>query len=138
VQIGDQPERVIAVPGGINLALREPLVNLTLNEGEGTRTRNEVTGKMLSLRGALQWTKGRSGSGLQPASSASVDAGGIELYRKSFTLSAWVNIDALGNSDELGFFGGRAPMGADQDNTGTVLDAGIRNKKLFLGFQEET
>jgi beta-glucosidase len=134
VQIGDQPERVIAVPGGINLALREPLVNLTFNEGEGTRTRNEVTGKMLSLRGAPQWTKGRSGSGLQPASSASVDAGGIQLYRKSFTLSAWVHIDALGNSDELGLFGGRAPMGADQDNTGTVLDAGIRNKKLFLGF----
>jgi hypothetical protein len=25
-------------------------------------------------------------------------------------------------------------MGADQDNTGTILDAGIRNKKLFLGF----
>jgi len=134
VQIGDQPERVIAVPGGINLALRDPLVNLTFNEGEGASTRNEVTGEMLSFRGAPQWTKGRSGSGLQPASSASVDAGGIQLYRKSFTLSAWVHIDALGNNDELGLFGGQAPMGADQDNTGTVLDAGIRNKKLFLGF----
>ena len=36
--------------------------------------------------------------------------------------------------DELGLFGGQAPMGADQDTTGTILDAGIRNKKLFLGF----
>jgi hypothetical protein len=40
----------------------------------------------------------------------------------------------LGDNDELGLFGGQAPMGADQDNKGTILDAGIRNKKMFLGF----
>jgi hypothetical protein len=68
------------------------------------------------------------------SSSASIDAGGLQLYRRSFTLSAWIRIDALGDKDELGLFGGQAPMGADQDNTGTILDAGIRNKKLFLGF----
>jgi beta-glucosidase len=134
VQIGDQPERVVVIPGGINLALRKPLVDLKLNEGRGTGTRNENSGKMLSFRGTPQWVSGRSGEGLQTSSSASIDAGGIQLYRKSFTLSAWIRIDALSNKDELGLFGGQAPMGADQDNTGTILDAGIRNQKLFLGF----
>jgi len=134
VQVGDQPERVVVIPGGINLALRNPLVDLKLNEGRGTGTRNEDTGKLLSFRGTPQWVPGRSGGGLQTSSSTSVDAGAIQLYRRSFTLSAWIRIDALGDKDELGLFGGQAPMGADQDNTGTVLDAGIRNKKLFLGF----
>ncbi|MDT7810986.1 MAG: beta-glucosidase, partial [Acidobacteriaceae bacterium] len=134
VQIGDQPERVVVIPGGINLALRKPLVDLKLNEGRGTGTRNENSGKMLSFRGTPQWVSGRSGEGLQTSSSANIDAGGIQLYRKSFTLSAWIRIDALSNKDELGLFGGQAPMGADQDNTGTILDAGIRNQKLFLGF----
>jgi hypothetical protein len=134
VQIGDQQERVVMVSGGIKLALRNPLVDLKLNEGRGTGTRNEVTGKMLSFRGTPQWSSGRSGAALQTSSSDSIDAGGLQLYRKSFTLSAWIRIDALGDNDELGLFGGHAPMGADQDNTGTILDAGIRNKKLFLGF----
>jgi beta-glucosidase len=134
VQIGDVPERVIVIPGGINLALRNPLVDLMLNEGSGMGTRNEDTGKIFSFRGTPQWVSGRSGEGLQMSSSASIDAGGLQLYRRSFTLSAWIRIDALGDKDELGLFGGQAPMGADQDNTGTILDAGIRNKKLFLGF----
>ena len=134
VQLGDEPERLIVVPGGVNLALRNPLVDLRLSEGQGTGTRNEETGKLLSFRETPQWVAGRSGGGLQTSHSASVDAGAIQLYRKSFTLSAWIRIDALGDKDELGLFGGQAPMGADQDNTGTILDAGIRNKKLFLGF----
>jgi len=134
VQVGDEPERVVMIPGGVNLILRNPLVDLKLDEGKGTSTRNESTGKMLSFRGAPQWVGGRSGEGLQTASSASIDAGGIQLYRKSFTLSAWIRIDALGDKDELALFGGQAPMGADQDATGTILDAGIRNRKLFLGF----
>jgi beta-glucosidase len=135
VQVGEQPERVVVIPGGVNLALRNPLVNLKLDEGRGTGTRNKDTGKPLSFRGTPQWVSGRSGGGLQTSSSASVDAGAIQLYRRSFTLSAWIRIDALGDKDELGLFGGQAPMGADQDNTGTILDAGIRNKKLFLGFR---
>jgi hypothetical protein len=134
VQIGEQPERVVMIPGGVNLVLRNPLVDLKLNEGKGTSTRNEITGAMLSFRGVPQWVSGRSGEGLQTASSASIDAGGIQLYRKSFTLSAWIRIDDFGAKGELGLFGGQAPMGADQDTTGTILDAGIRNKKLFLGF----
>jgi hypothetical protein len=134
VQVGDLTERVVVIPGGINLALRNPLVNLKLDEGRGTSTRNEDTGKLLSFRGAPQWVPGRSSGGLQPSSTANVDAGAIQLYRRSFTLSSWIRIDALGDKDELGLFGGQAPMGADQDNTGTILDAGIRNKKLFLGF----
>jgi beta-glucosidase len=135
VQVGEQPERVVVIPGGVNLALRSPLVTLKLDEGRGTGTRNEDTGKLLFFRGTPQWVPGRSGEGLRTSSSASVDAGAIQLYRRSFTLSAWIRIDALGDKDELGLFGGQAPMGADQDNTGTILDAGIRNKKMFLGFR---
>ena len=59
----------------------------------------------------------------------------MQLYRKSFTLSAWVKIDKLGSGGDVALFGGRAPMGADQDNTGTVLSAGLHDGKLFLGFQ---
>src|SRR5258708_18547025 len=80
VQIGDQPERVVVIPGGINLVLRNPLVDLKLNEGRGRGTRNENSGKMLSFRGTPQWVSGRSGEGLQTSSSASIDAGGIQLY----------------------------------------------------------
>jgi beta-glucosidase len=134
VQVGDEPERVVVVPGGVSLALRNSLVNLKLNEGQGSSTRNEATGKLLAFRGTPQWVEGKSGTGLRTSTAASVDAGGIQLYRKSFTLSAWIRVDALGDKNELGLFGGQAPMGADQDNTGTILDAGIRNQKLFLGF----
>jgi beta-glucosidase len=134
VQVGDQPERQVSVPGGLNLALRSPLLDLKLDEGHGTGTRNEDTGKLFSFRGTPQWVAGRSGRGLQTSSSGSIDAGGIQLYRKSFTLSAWIRIDNLGDKGELGLFGGQAPMGADQDTTGTILDAGIRNGKLFFGF----
>jgi beta-glucosidase len=135
VQLGDMPEQLIQVPGGISLGLHDTILVLKLNEGKGTAVKNEINGAELALKGTPEWGKGREGSGLHPSSSSAIDAGSVQLYRKSFTLSAWVKIDKLGNGGELALFGGRAPMGADQDNTGTVLSAGLHDGKLFLGFQ---
>src|ERR1700733_3003179 len=95
----------------------------------------KLTARNLAVKGTPEWIKGKEGSGLRPSSSSSIDAGNVQLYRKSFTLSAWVKIDKLGGGGDLALFGGRAPMGADQDNNGTVLSAGLHDGKLFLGFQ---
>jgi beta-glucosidase len=135
VQLGNMPEQLIQVPGGISLALLNPVLDLKLDEGKGAVVKNEINGEELALKGSPEWVKGKEGSGLRPASSSSIDAGNVQLYRKSFTLSAWIKIDKLGNGGNLALFGGRAPMGADQDNTGTVLSAGLHDGKLFLGFQ---
>jgi hypothetical protein len=135
VQLGDMPEQLIQVPGGVSLALQNPVLALKLDEGKGATVKNEINGAQLALKGSPEWVKGREGPGLRPSSSSSIDAGNVQLYRKSFTLSAWVKIDKLGGDGDLALFGGRAPMGADQDNTGTVLSAGLHNGKLFLGFQ---
>ncbi len=135
VQLGDMPEQLIQVPGGISLALQSPVLALKLDEGKGAAVKNEINGAELTLKGSPEWVKGREGSGLRPSPSASIDAGNVQLYRKSFTLSAWIKVDKLGSGGDLALFGGRAPMGADQDNTGTVLSAGLHDGKLFLGFQ---
>jgi beta-glucosidase len=134
-QLGNMPEQLIDVPGGIRLALQNPVLALKLDEGKGAVVKNEINGAELALKGSPAWVKGKEGSGLRPSSSASIDAGNVQLYRKSFTLSAWCKIDTLGGGGDLALFGGRAPMGADQDNTGTVLSAGLHDGKLFLGFQ---
>jgi len=135
VQLGNMPEQLIQVPGGVSLALHNPVLELKLDEGKGAAVKNEINGAELALKGSPEWVKGKEGSGLRPSSSSSIDAGNVQLYRKSFTLSAWVKIDKLGSGGDLALFGGRAPMGADQDNTGTVLSAGLHAGKLFLGFQ---
>jgi len=135
VQLGGMPEQVIQVPGGLSLALHDPVLVLKLDEGKGAAVKNEINGADLSVKGAPEWVKGKEGAGLRPSSSSSIDAGNVQLYRKSFTLSAWVKVDKLGSGGDLALFGGRAPMGADQDNTGTVLSAGLHDGKLFLGFQ---
>jgi beta-glucosidase len=135
IQINDQPEQQLVVPGGLGLGLQNPLVYLKLDEGRGMTAKNEITGKDLNLKGTPGWTEGKSGQALQlTGTGMGIDAEHLDVYRKAFTLSAWIKIDALGKNDDLGLFGGRAPMGADQDNTGTQLHAGIQNKKLFMGF----
>jgi hypothetical protein len=97
---------------------------------------NEVTGKEMHIEGAPKWVPGKNGSALElTASHMGINAQNADLYRKAFTLSAWVRINRFANNGDLALFGGKAPMGADQDNSGTVLNAGVRNKKLFLGFQ---
>jgi len=45
-----------------------------------------------------------------------------------------VNIGQLDHGGQLGFFGGQAPMGAGQDDSGSKLHAGIRDGKLMFGF----
>ena len=136
VQIDGLPEQQIMAPGGIALALQNPLVYLKLGEGQGTSVKNEITGKDLDLKGSPARVDGRNGGkalGLTSGATA-IDAGNIDIYRKAFTLSAWVKIDQFGNGNDIGLFGGQAPMGADQDNTGTTLHAGVEGKKLFMGF----
>jgi hypothetical protein len=135
IQVNDQPEQQIVVPGGLGLGLQDPLVYLKLDEGQGTSVRNEITGKNLNLIGTPGWADGKNGKALQvSASGMGVDVGHLDLYRKAFTLSAWVNIAELGKNQDTALFGGRAPMGADQDNTGTVLQVGVKNQMLFMGF----
>jgi beta-glucosidase len=135
VQINDAEEQEVVVPAGLSLALRNPLIGLKLDKGNAQAVRNEITGAALSIHGTPHWVDGNTGKAIQPSASAYIDAGSEQLYRKSFTLSASVKIDKFGEGGDVGIFGGRAPMGADQDNTGTVLSAGIHNQKLFLGFQ---
>jgi beta-glucosidase len=136
IQINNLPEQQIMVPGGIALALQNPLVYLKFGEGQGASVKNEITGKALNLRGAPTWVDGRNdGKALSLTSGATtIEAGNIDIYRKAFTLSAWVKITQFGNGNDIGLFGGQAPMGADQDNTGTLLHVGVEGKKLFMGF----
>jgi hypothetical protein len=46
-----------------------------------------------------------------------------------------VKVDSYENGQAM-FFGGQAPMGADIDNTGTVLAAGVQNDVLLSSFQD--
>ena len=135
IQINDLPEQQIVVPGGISLSLENPLVYLKLDEGRGATVKNEITGQDLKLKGHPPWVAGRNGKALQlTASGMGIDAGNLDTYRKAFTLSVWVRIDQLGKGGDLALFGGQAPMGADQGTTGTQLQVGIHNGKLFMGF----
>jgi hypothetical protein len=104
VQLNDLPEQLLMVPGGVSLAFRSPLLFLKLDEGNGEVTKNEITGKSLALQGKAKWVTGRDDAGIEPSSLAGISAGDIQLYRKSFTLSAWIRIDTL-DGGELGVFG---------------------------------
>jgi beta-glucosidase len=133
VQINDQPEQQIIVKGGITLALKNPLIWLKLDGN----LKNEITGEELAAKTPPQWTEGKNGAKALSLgkSDAGITAGSADLYRKSFTLSASVKINQLDpEKGEIGLFGGAAPMGADQDATGTVLQVGAREKKPFMGF----
>jgi len=135
VQLNDQPEQQLVVKGGIGFGFQSPLAYFKLEEGQGTDVKDEVTGKNLKLTGTPAWVDGKNGKAIQlTASGMSIDVGNLDLYRKAFTLSVWVKVDQLGKGDDLAIFGGKAPMGADQDNTGTQLHAGIHNGFPFMGF----
>jgi len=136
VQLNDEAEREVNVPAGVGLAVRAAAIDLEFSEGKGSTTRNQANGAVLQFCGTPAWVQGKDGTGIRPSSGSFVEAGNLQLYRQSFTLSAWIKIDQLASGNELGLFGGKAPMGADQDSAGTVLNAGIRNKKLFLSFQD--
>ncbi|HEX4084477.1 MAG TPA: glycoside hydrolase family 3 N-terminal domain-containing protein [Chthoniobacteraceae bacterium] len=135
VQVADLPAQQIVAPGGLAFGLTNPLVYLKCDEGQGSTVRNEITGTGMAIHGSPAWVPGHEGTALHLTSpDMDIDAGNIDLYRKAFTLSAWVKIDALGNDGDLALFGGKAPMGADQDNTGTQLHAGLQHGKPYLGF----
>jgi uncharacterized protein (UPF0147 family) len=135
VQINDMAEQQIVVPGGVGLGLKNPLIYVKLNEGSGANAKNEISGQNLNIKGSPEWTAGKDGKALNlTKEGTAIDAGNADIYRKSFTLSALVKIDKLGEKNEIALFGGRAPMGADQDSTGTVLQVGVRDKKPFMGF----
>lgn len=134
VQLGDAPEQQIVVPGGIGLSLRDPLAYVKPDAKQGAL--NGITAQPMAIHGAASLVEGRSGRAFRfTVSGAGVDAGGLDLYRKSFTLAAWVRIEALGKGGDLALFGGRAPMGADRDNTGTRLQAGLHQGKIYMSFQ---
>ena len=135
IQVNDLPEQEVVVNDGLALALQNPVVYLKLDENSGSQTKNEITGAMFPISGSPAWVPGKSGSALHLENSTmDIATGNIELYRKSFTLSAWIKINQLGKGGDLALFGGSAPMGADQDNDGTNLHVGLQNGKLFFGF----
>jgi beta-glucosidase len=135
VQVGNGAAAQMVVPGGISLALRDPLVYLSFGgAGDGATVRNPIDNGSLSVHGTPQYVSGRGALAFQSGDQNTyINAGGLDLYRKPFTLAAWVNISSLDNG-QAGFFGGQAPMGADVDNTGTILSAGVSKGRLLLSF----
>ncbi|MDR2463424.1 MAG: glycoside hydrolase family 3 C-terminal domain-containing protein [Verrucomicrobiales bacterium] len=133
VQVNDLPEQQMIVKGGVALALKNPLIWLKFDGN----LKNEITGEELNAKASPQWGAGKDGGKALTLDKgdAGIVAGAADLYRKSFTLSALVKINKLDpQKEEIGLFGGTAPMGADQDATGTVLQVGVREKKPFMGF----
>lgn len=148
VRIGKGSEQRLLVPGGVGLALQNPLLYLDFDQAD---TKDRVSGASLKVQGASQFvddkapksvlTDEASAVGLRGKAFYSTDkktfisGGGLDLYRKSFTLASWVKVDGYENGQAM-FFGGQAPMGADIDNAGTVLAAGVQNEVLLLSFQD--
>jgi beta-glucosidase len=131
---GGAPQQVV-VPGGVSLALQNPLLYLSFDNKDKAGL-DKITGTVLSVEGKPQYVPGKNGLALQTNDKATfVKAGSLDLYRKSFTLAAWVNITAFDNGQAM-FFGGQAPMGADIDNTGTALAAGTLGENLLSSFQD--
>ncbi len=134
VKIEDAAEQQMAVPGGVTLALREPLIYLNFDAADRAGVKDAISGAVLPIQGTPRFVPGRNGKAFQTEDKNTfVKAGGIDLYRKSFTLAAWVNIESLDNGQAM-FFGGQAPMGADVDTTGTGLAAGALGETPLLSF----
>ena len=131
VQAGNGAATPLTVPGGVGLALQDPLLYLTLRGG----TLDSLSHTVLRTEGIPQYGPGRHGQAFMTGDGATfIRAGGLDLYRKPFTLAAWVRVDSL-QDGQAAFFGGQAPMGADVDNTGTALSAGVSGERLLLSFQ---
>lgn len=133
VRIGNGAEQRLVVPGGVGLALQNPLLYLDFDQGDA---KDRISGASLKVQGAGQFVDGKNGKAFYSADNKTfIAAGGLDLYRKSFTLASWVKVDGYENGQAM-FFGGQAPMGADVDNTGTLLAAGVQNDALLLSFQD--
>jgi hypothetical protein len=134
IKIGDAAEQQMTVPGGVTLALQEPLIYLNFDAADRAGVKDAISGTVLPIQGIPRFVPGRSGQAFQTEDKNTfIKAGGIDLYRKSFTLAAWVNIESLENGQAM-FFGGQAPMGADVDTTGTGLAAGVLGETPLLSF----
>jgi len=135
IKAGNSPAQQLVVPGGVGLALKDPLVYLDFKDEVKGGVRNVITGAKLSIHGSpsfVEWKNGRAFS--TGDKEAFINVGNIDLYRKPFTLAAWVNIISF-DKNQAFFFGGQAPMGADVDVTGTSLAAGIADGNMILSFQ---
>ena len=131
VRVGDLPLFNVTVPGGLGMAWGGgPALYLPLNEGTGASAKDAVTGKAFAVQGTPQWQDG----GLVFSNEAAIPVGSIDLANRSFTLAAWVNVAELRNGKDAGFFGGKAPMGAGQDDAGSKLHAGVEGGKLQFAF----
>ena len=136
VKVGDAAAQQMIVPGGIGLALKDPLVYLSFDEQFPNGVKDQITGAILPMQGTPSFVAGKNGKGFKTGDKQTfIKAGGLDLYRKPFTLAAWVNIESFENG-QAGLFSGQAPMGADIDITGTILNAGIQDESLRLGFQD--
>jgi hypothetical protein len=135
LKIGNEPSKQTVVPGGVGFALKEPLIYLSFDDQLNGGVKNEINGNILLVKGNPQYITGKSGKAFASSEKGTfIDAGNIDLYRKPFSLAAWVNIQEL-DKKQASFFGGQAPMGADVDITGTILSAGINNENLLFSFQ---
>lgn len=134
VKLGDAAEQQMVVPGGISLALTDPLIYLDFENANASGIKNDVTGTTLPIQGTPQFVPGKEGRAFETSDKDTfVKVGGVDLYRKSFTLAAWINIENLADGQAM-FFGGKAPMGADVDTTGTGLAAGVFEGSPLLSF----
>ena len=131
VRVGDLPPLNVAVPGGLGMAWGGgAALYLPLDEKEGASAKDAVTGRSFAVQGAAAHQDG----GLVFSNDASIPVGSIDLANRSFTLAAWVNVAELAGGKNVGLFGGKAPMGAGQDEAGSKLHAGIENGKLQFAF----
>lgn len=133
LKAGNGAQQLVVVPGGITLALQEPLIYLDFDGSQPTQ--NKVTGDVLMVKGTPQYADGKNAKGFFTANKTTfINAGGLDIYRKPFTLAAWVKVDETDNG-QAAFFSGQAPMGADVDITGTSLAAGVSTGKASLSFK---
>jgi beta-glucosidase len=134
VKVGADEEQPMVVPGGISLALSDPLIYLNFETADNAGVRNEITGTTLAIQGTPHFVPGKRGKAFATDNKDTfIKAGSVDLYRKPFTLAAWVNLQELTDGQAM-FFGGQAPMGADVDTTGTGLAAGILQGSPVLSF----
>jgi beta-glucosidase len=137
IKAGNSAQQLLVVPGGIGLALHDPLIYLNFDDADGQTVKNEVTGLKLPVKGTPQYVDGKSGKAFYTDNKNTyINAGGLDIYRKPFTLAAWIKADTF-DDQQAAFFGGQAPMGADVDVTGTSLAAGIFNGKTALTFKNK-
>ena len=135
VKVGNDAQQLMVVAGGIRLALQDPLIFLNFDVADGQFVKNEVTDDKLQIKGTPQYVDGKSGKAFfTDNKNTFINAGGLDIYRKPFTLAAWVKVADL-DHEQASFFGGQTPMGADVDITGTSLAAGVSAGKPSLSFK---